>query len=149
MRKENTDEVFARKLIRQFGGVTREDIESEARAITKLCGPGMNKFVVEVLRHGFLLRSYYYIDMEYCAETLEDRIGVMSKTPLVKKDNPVYVHSSPPRHDSLLSLSQLGPVLKIMHQIACGLTYIHEQGVAHRDLKPRNRTFPRYRWLNN
>jgi serine/threonine protein kinase len=146
MRRRNTDEVFARKLIRQFGGVTREDIESEARAITKLCGPGMNKFMVEVLRHGFLPRttSYYYIDMEYCAETLEDRIGVMAKNPLLSKavaGNSDHVFSQfQLQADSVLSLSQLVPVMKIMHHIACGLTYIHEQGVVHRDLKPRNGT---------
>ena len=67
-RAKLTSQVFARKLIRLFGGVTREDIESEAGAISRLCRPGGSKFVVEVMRHGWLPRnpSYYYIDMEFC-----------------------------------------------------------------------------------
>ena len=68
--------MFARKLIRLFGGVTREDIDNEAKAIAKLCTRGGNIFIIEVFRHDWLPRnpSYYYIDMEYCPLTLETHI---------------------------------------------------------------------------
>jgi hypothetical protein len=54
--------------------------------ISEHCAPGSGKCVVEVTGHGWLPHhsSYYYIDMEYCLETLEDRIhGVV----LVEESN--------------------------------------------------------------
>src|SRR5256714_8141431 len=81
MRSDNSPP-FARKLIRLFAGVTRQDISDEAIAVTKLCGKGMNRFVVEVLQHGWLPRNLiYFIDMEYCDESLEDEILVMARQP--------------------------------------------------------------------
>ena len=69
-------QVFARKILRVFGDVHREDIEKEANIVSQLCTAGRCKNVVEVIRHGWLSThsSYYYIDMEYCFETLNDRI---------------------------------------------------------------------------
>jgi hypothetical protein len=68
--------VFARKIIRLFGHVTTEDIENEVRAVAALCSGRECKYIVEVLKHGWLTNAYtdYFIDMEYCPETLEDRI---------------------------------------------------------------------------
>jgi serine/threonine protein kinase len=57
------------------GNSTNEDIENEARAVATLCSGGASKYVVEVLRHGWLTNIYYFIDMEYCPETLEDRLN--------------------------------------------------------------------------
>src|SRR6266496_79659 len=44
--------------------------------LSELCSPGRSRMVVEVTRYGWLPRhpSLYYIDMEYCPETLESRI---------------------------------------------------------------------------
>jgi serine/threonine protein kinase len=114
--------VFARKLIRLFGGVTTEDIENEARAISKLCGPGTVGNIVEVFNHGWLPRdrSCYFIDMELCSETLEQWI---------------------------LKRAQEGPlfggerVLAVVRDIAAGLSYLHALQAVHRDLKPRNGTY--------
>ena len=74
-------QIFARKILRLFGGVRKEDIDNEARAVSQLCAPGRCKNVVEVIRHGWLPTdsSYYYIDMEYCSETLDDRIHGRSR----------------------------------------------------------------------
>jgi hypothetical protein len=73
-----TNKVFARKLVRLFGNVSRQDIENEARVVGNLCTAGSSRYVVEVFNHGWLQRnpSYYFTDMEFCPETLEDRISV-------------------------------------------------------------------------
>lgn len=69
-------EVFARKIIRPFGDFTEEDIDNEARTLSNLCVGRRSQGVVEVIRHGWFSEgpSYYYIDMEYCPETLDNRI---------------------------------------------------------------------------
>jgi serine/threonine protein kinase len=107
--------------------VTREDIANEARAVAKLCREEITPFIVKVISHGWLpaSNSYYYIDMEYCAETLETRI---------KKKSCYLIRSAKP----LVDLSQLPPVIGIAANIALGLAYIHSQRVVHRDLKPNN-----------
>jgi hypothetical protein len=68
--------VFARKIIRLFGHVTADDIENEVRAVAALCSGRQCKYVVEVLKHGWLTNANtdYFIDMDYCPETLEERI---------------------------------------------------------------------------
>src|SRR5271154_6314440 len=73
MQDQSTGEVFARKIICLFGDVTKEDIVNEARVTSELCQPQRSNTVVEVMRYAWLPGhpSYYYIDMEYCSETLE------------------------------------------------------------------------------
>ena len=68
--------VFAHTVIRLIGTVTEQDIENEANAISVLCTGAQCKFVVEVLQHGWVTgdHSSYFIDMEYCIQTLEDFI---------------------------------------------------------------------------
>jgi hypothetical protein len=58
-------QVFARKILRRFGDLTKEDIENVVLAISELYAHGKAK---TVMRHGQLPRhsSYYYVDMEYC-----------------------------------------------------------------------------------
>ncbi len=73
---------FARKILRLFGGVRREDIDNEVRAISQLCSGGKCRYIIEVIRHGWFPvdDAYYYIDMEYCSETLNDRILAMVRS---------------------------------------------------------------------
>ena len=54
------------------------DIGNEARMISVLCSLGKSKYVVEIASYCWLPRnSFYYIDMEYCKESLHDRIQGM------------------------------------------------------------------------
>ena len=47
--------------------VTKEEIEREALAITKLCGGEKHMNIVQVIHHGKLdFTSYYFVDMELC-----------------------------------------------------------------------------------
>jgi hypothetical protein len=48
---------FARKLIRPFGSVTKEDIEYEVKAITDICASGGHRHVIQFLIHGPLPAS--------------------------------------------------------------------------------------------
>ena len=78
-------QIFARMIIRLFGQVTEQYIENEAKAVSVLCNGGQCKQIVEVLQHGWLTKdhSYYFVDMEYCQETIEDRIKSFAKQPQV------------------------------------------------------------------
>ena len=130
--------MFARKLIRLFGGVTREDIDNEARAISKLCGPGTSRTIVEVLKHGWLPRdsSCYFIDMELCFESLEQRILSLNELP--RKRRTFSKFSS--KAQNMKFMEEFRLVLGIAYDIAEGLSYLHALHAVHRDLKPRNGT---------
>ena len=113
----NSHQVFARKIIRPFAGVTRDDIMNEVRAIDVICH-AQHAHIVEVLYHGWLGSSFYYFDMEVCNLNLEQYIS--------KANNFM------PYDDS--------KVWAIFEEVTKGLDHIHQLRQVHRDMKPRNAT---------
>lgn len=109
--------------------MTREDIDNEVKAIARLCVETKSNSIVEVMGQGWLPNhsTYYYIDMEYCGDTLEKYIKC-------SKQRMLDLSIIPAR----FQWKQLLPVLKIGIQMARGLEFIHSNGSVHRDLKPSN-----------
>lgn len=149
--------MFARKILRLFGHVTEEDIANEARVISEVC-QGQSIHVIQVLNHGWLRGSYsyYFIDMEYCPETLADyiqrargRIATGSNPgrfppseiwPLRIAPTPEPAFSVPGTVGDPSDVVDIlwNPIRNILNDIVSGLIYIHRNQVVHRDLKPRN-----------
>ena len=106
-------------------------MENELRAVDKLCKPGPQKNIVTALRHGKLPQtSYYFLDMELCDMNLETHIR-QEWPPTVEGTKPHFSKDVTPEN-------RRDEVIKIMKDIAGGVSYIHRQGEIHRDLKPRN-----------
>ena len=113
-------------------------MENEADVVSKLCQPGQSNTVVEVYNHDWFPgpdQSYYYVDMEYCEQTLEEWIKDSTR------------HQAPQEQVSNTAIpseskSGLADILDIIEDITSGLQYLHQQGIVHRDLKPKNGTFP-------
>jgi serine/threonine protein kinase len=153
-----------------FSDSSEEDIEHEAQVVSNLCVPGNGNGVVEVIRHGWFPDGpkYYYIDMEYCSETLEERVirgvsqaeenGVGTKLQLrnmaptllsgtsTRNAHPSTTDRTPPVdmdeesqfRQSVAMELDWVSILNILDDIVRALVYIHENGAVHRDLKPRN-----------
>jgi serine/threonine protein kinase len=118
---------FARKLIRPFSSIRKQDVENEVRALDKLC-TSKHPNIVQVLGHGKLKEdgAFVYIDMELCDITLERYIGWEQVGDLVNWET--IIHKDEVRLHAY----------NIMRDILRGLLYIHSLGEVHRDLNPRN-----------
>jgi serine/threonine protein kinase len=112
-------------------------MQNEARAITKVCTKEhTHPNIVTVLNHGGIPNTPYYLfDMELCDLNLHDYIH--RKAPPKPSESIPFFHKDAP---ALLKAKQIWNVMK---QIACGVQFIHSQGVVHRDLKPANGIFPK------
>ena len=138
----STTVLIARKLIRPFGQATKEDIEKEVEAVTKISATGGNENIINILRHGPLPSTdYYYIDMGLCDVNLADYLSkaydrrlLLSSKELETAKRPVVIPSFPSPEIRAHSEN----VYTIMSHIVSGLAFLHRHRLAHRDLKPKN-----------
>jgi serine/threonine protein kinase len=123
--------------------VTREDVNNEARAISKIRASGGHMSIVEVLRHGWLptFSSYYFVDMEFCDKNLDDYIQSLAQ------------HSRLPIHLLRTVCNDEYPqpraffrcimdlIFGVGMDIIGGIEFLHDLKEVHRDLKPQNGSF--------
>jgi serine/threonine protein kinase len=130
------NQTFARKIIRLFGDVTIQDINNEARAVRRLREAGGHPNLVEIYRDGWL-KSHsspsYFFDMEYCEHTLEYCLNKLAD----KEDKAIRDGEG-----QVIAQQRTQTALQIAIDITAGLEFIHSNGQAHRDLKPRNGNSP-------
>jgi len=132
-----------RKIFQLYRGCfSREDIEREARAISNLCN-GAHANLVTIYRHGWINKTYYYIDMELFDKNLDCYIIGDPGDPVVRC----------PKHPRYL-FDERFPVwwrttenMRVMLQIASGVAFIHKNNYIHRDLKPKNSIMPPFDFL--
>ena len=117
--------------------------------------------MVRVFKHGWFPRNslYYFIDMEYCSETLEAWIarlakfinesslsigaleGKLGKVPEERQSRlgaNDFGQEQPSLHIKATLVFTWEHVIEILENIVIGLVFIHERSTAHRDLKPQN-----------
>lgn len=109
----------------------------EAHALDVLHS-GAHENLVSILRHGWLDSSCYFIDMELCDMNLDKFIFDNSNWNMFSCSNhPEYLSGENPP-----TWWRTAENLKIMFQLASGVTFIHRRDHVHRDLKPSNSTCP-------
>lgn len=136
-------ELFARKLVRGFGGVIDSDIENEARVIRKLREyPHRN--IMGVLKHGRLPSpnsTLYYTDMILCQKSLHDHIQISVRTGTL----PIDLYRGD-RHNRHFFHKMVETVFIISLDIIRGLDFLHSLHEVHKNIKPKNsilQPFPR------
>ena len=124
---------------------SRENIESEAHAISLISKARGHPNIVEIHGHGWLLNfpNIYFIDMELCNFSLAEYISyhnggsdaVIGR--LVSCDNS-FLHRPTDAQEKIKNVWAIG------NQIASALSFLHSHGLVHRDVIPRNGTCHQY-----
>lgn len=115
-----------------IGNVLEQDLENEIRAVEKLCSLDGGNLLVEVFHHeegssGLFAHDLHQIDMELCIKSLRDEINnpvisigeTLTQLATTGKEIAEY------QKLSLLLLSGLLEIVRILSQILEGLEFIH------------------------
>lgn len=111
-------------------------MEHEVGALERLQRLGVQKNIVTVLKHGWLRSGFYpqsglyHIDMELCDLNLENYMD-KKWTPDMRKTVFYFTENLPTR-------MRVGQIWDIMEDITKGLSFLHQNNMVHRDVKPRN-----------
>src|SRR5277367_1696806 len=146
-REQDSDlaKVFARKVIR-IQGSNEEGAKNERDALNLIHRNGPHINIIDVFKHGRLdtPEEVYFIDMELADLSLHDYIGYFfpgEGKPLSSlripsgEFDPVFSRTNIINHSKI---ERLHATCAIGVQIASGLRFLHDGGLAHRDLKPHN-----------
>jgi serine/threonine protein kinase len=113
-------------------------LEDEKKAIAALRDLSPHPNVVSILNDGWTTEPFpfYFIDMELCDIALDAYLSGQRPAAFQSSDNAAFVAK-----DST-ELSTLQNIWRISGDIAAGLEFLHENRLAHRDLKPGNGSCP-------
>jgi len=120
--------------------VTREDINNEARAISKIRASGGHRNIVEVLHHGWLptFSSYYFVDMEFCDKNLDDYIQSLAQHSRL----PIQLLRTLPKDEYPQPRAFFRSIMDLIFGVGMdfirGIGFLHCLKEVHRDLKPEN-----------
>jgi len=101
---------------------------------------GGHEHIVNIMKHGAIIDSFYFIDMELCHLTLRDYISYQAGQLLpafnisATTTAPVFVSND------CSWLLRMQNVWTVALHIARGLKFLHSHNHVHRDLKPPNGT---------
>jgi serine/threonine protein kinase len=122
--------------LRAWPGFTRDEIESEGRAIIQLYSHGLSDNLIQVLSQGWIdeQAGVYRIDMELCACNLEqyivrEALGITFE---------IRETARPGGFAEIGAQDGVWRDWDILEQISEAVEFIHSCGLVHRDLKPRN-----------
>src|SRR5579859_1133426 len=105
-----------------------KEIADDSRIMADLSKSKSAKDIIDIMRYGRLSTnaSYYFVDMEYCDESLETHIRGLNGPALVW----VPDDDTSPR----VSWDEVAPVMEICVAMAGGLAFLHRHHVIHGNL---------------
>jgi serine/threonine protein kinase len=138
-----TGQIFARKIVRTLGFLTDEECQKEVHAINIIRQAGPHPHIIHVLEvsdSAFLkIWDYSQIDSELCSFNLQQFLYHVDKDRLLIETIKTLFRclpGAPAPFDHENARMKYG--LHIFAEIASGLSFVHDLGLTHRDVKPSN-----------